>query len=130
MSNIRGLAEIVLTVQDKQASAAFYRDVLGLEVVSPPEFPGPLFLKAGGDRAYIANTIVLVPAKAGTPPYAKPQALNHIGFEVDPATFDEEVARLQALGLEVRSGKHPLYPSRTAYVTDPDGNEVELICPA
>lgn len=129
MSNIRGLAEIVLTVQDKQASVAFYRDVLGLEVVSPSEFPGPVFMKAGGDRSYIANTIVLVPAKAGTPAYAKPQSLNHIGFEVDPDSFDAEVVRLQALGFEVRSGKHPLFPSRTAYITDPDGNEVELICP-
>jgi catechol-2,3-dioxygenase len=40
------------------------------------------------------------------------------------------VARLQSLGLEVRFGKHPLFASRTAYVSDPDGNEVELIAPA
>jgi catechol 2,3-dioxygenase-like lactoylglutathione lyase family enzyme len=73
--------------------------------------------------------IVLAPAKAGTPPYAKPQALHHIGLEIDGESFEEEVARLQALGLEVRFGKHPLFPSRTAYVTDPDGNEVELISP-
>lgn len=129
MSAIRGLAEIVLTVQDLPASLAFYRDVLGMQVVSPAEFKGPVFLQAGGGRSYITNTVVLAPAKPGMPPYAKPQSLNHIGFEVDGESFDAEVARLQGLGLEVRFGKHPLFPSRTAYVTDPDGNEVELICP-
>jgi catechol 2,3-dioxygenase-like lactoylglutathione lyase family enzyme len=130
MSSIRGLAEVVLTVQDLQASVAFYRDILGLQVVSPQGFAGPAFLQAGGGEAYVMNMLVLAPAKPGTPPLAKPQSLNHIGFEVDGESFDAEVERLQKLGLEVRFGKHPLFPSRTAYVSDPDGNEVELIAPA
>lgn len=129
MTAIRGLAEVVLTVQDLPASLAFYRDVLGLQVISPADFKGPVFLQAGDGRSFVANTIVLAPAKPGTPPYAKPQALNHIGLEVDGESFDAEVARLQRLGLEVRFGKHPLFPSRTAYISDPDGNEVELISP-
>jgi catechol 2,3-dioxygenase-like lactoylglutathione lyase family enzyme len=129
MGALRGLAEVVLVVQDMAASLHFYCDVLGLELLSPTDFAGPKFLQGGGGRAYIANMIVLVPAKANTPPFGKPQSLHHIGLEVDGAAFDDEVARLQGLGLEVRAGKHPLFPSRTAYVTDPDGNEVELIAP-
>ena len=129
MSRIRGLAEVVLMVRDLQASVAFYRDTLGLEVLSPEGFKGPVFLQAGGGRGYITNMIVLAPAKADTPAFAKPQSLHHIGLEIDADGFDAEVARLQGLGLEVRFGKHPLYPSQTAYVTDPDGNEVELISP-
>lgn len=130
MGSILGLAEVVLTVQNMQASVAFYRDLLGLQVVSPQGFAGPTFLQAGSGTAYVQNMLALAPAKPGTPAYAKPQSLNHIGFEVDGATFDAEVARLQGLGHEVRFGKHPLLPSRTAYVTDPDGNEVELIAPS
>jgi catechol 2,3-dioxygenase-like lactoylglutathione lyase family enzyme len=129
MSSIQGLAEVVLLVQDMQASLHFYAEVLGLRLVSPPDFKGPKFLQAGGGAAYITNTIVLVPTKAGTPPYAPPQSLHHIGLQIDGDAFDAEVARLQGLGYEVRFGKHPLFPSRTAYVTDPDGNEVELISP-
>ena len=129
MSSIRGLAETVLMVQDMQASLAFYRDLLGLQVISPVDFKGSVFLQAGTGRAYITNMIVLAPAKAETPPFAKPQTLHHIGFEVDGETFDAEVARFQSLGIEVRDGKHPLFPSRTVYITDPDGNEVELIAP-
>ena len=130
MSSIRGLAEVVLMVRDMQASIAFYRDTLGLEIISPEGFKGPVFLQAGGGRPYITNMIVLAPAKADTPAFAKPQALHHIGLEIDAARFDAEVARIQELGLEVRFGKHPLYASRTVYITDPDGNEVELISPA
>jgi catechol 2,3-dioxygenase-like lactoylglutathione lyase family enzyme len=129
MSSIRGLAEVVLVVQDLQASVAFYRDILGLQVISPSEFAGPVFLQAGGGRAYVTNMIVLAPAKAGTPSFAKPQALHHIGLEIDGEAFDAEVARLQELGIETRFGQHPLFPSRTVYISDPDGNEVELISP-
>lgn len=130
MSSVQGLAEVVLMVQDMQASLHFYCEVLGLRLISPPDFKGPKFLQAGSGAPYITNTIVLAPAKVGTPPYAPPQTLHHIGLQVDGATFDAEVARLQQLGYEVRSGKHPLFSSRTVYVTDPDGNEVELISPA
>ncbi len=117
-------------VRDMPASLHFYCEVLGLRLLSPPEFKGPKFLQAGGGAAYLANMIVLAPGKADTPPFAAPQSLHHIGLQVDGEQFDAEVARLQQLGYEVRFGKHPLFPSRTAYVTDPDGNEVELISPA
>ena len=34
------------------------------------------------------------------------------------------------LGCSLRSGQHPVIPSRTMYLDDPEGNEVELICRA
>jgi catechol 2,3-dioxygenase-like lactoylglutathione lyase family enzyme len=46
-TRIRGLAEIVLTTHDMAAALRFYRETLGLEQISPPERPGPVFLKAG-----------------------------------------------------------------------------------
>ena len=45
MGQITGLAEIVFWVQDMQKSLAFYRDLLGFEVISPassiPTGPAP-----------------------------------------------------------------------------------------
>ena len=38
MTMIRGLAEIVLSVHDLDASLRFYRDTLGLTLVSAPDF--------------------------------------------------------------------------------------------
>ena len=41
---IRGISEIVLNVHDKQRALAFYRDLLGLEVISPPDLPASKLL--------------------------------------------------------------------------------------
>jgi catechol 2,3-dioxygenase len=130
VTRIRGIAEIVLWVHDLPAALAFYRDTLGLSVISPPERTNPIFLQAGPGGAGIPQMVVLVQLPAGTPPFAAPRTLHHLALEIDAADFDAEQARLQGLGFEVRSGQHPVLPSRTMYVTDPEGNEVELICPA
>jgi len=46
MKHIVGISEIVLWTADKEKSLQFYRDLLGLEVISPPTLPN-VFLKAG-----------------------------------------------------------------------------------
>ena len=51
-------------------------------------------------------------------------------LELAPEDFDAEQARLTDLGFQLRTGQHPVLPSRTMYLDDPDGNEVELICRA
>jgi catechol-2,3-dioxygenase len=48
---------------------------------------------------------------------------------VAEAAFDEARSTLIDAGIDVRDGKHPVLAVRTMYVTDPDGNEVELISP-
>jgi catechol 2,3-dioxygenase-like lactoylglutathione lyase family enzyme len=128
MPEIRGLAEIVLHVRDRQASLAFYRDLLGLEVISPADFPGPIFLKAGEGNANIPQMIVLVSLSDDAPPFSEPSHLHHLALEVHPEEFDDFRRRFEDHGLEVRTGQHPVIPSRTMYIDDPDGNEVELIC--
>ena len=130
MSSIRALAEVVLSVHDLPTSLAFYRDVLGLKVISPPEVTNPVFLQAGSGPAYISNIVALVQLPSDAPSFTAPRPLDHLAFEIDVVAFGAEQARLQNLGFEVRFGQHPLFPSRTMYITDPDGNEVELICPA
>lgn len=128
MANISGIAEIVLHVRDREASLAFYRDALGLNVISPPEFPGPVFLKAGDGSEGIPQMIVLVSLAADAPPFQPPSHLHHLALEVSPADFDAFTVQFESAGMEVRSGQHPVIPSRTLYIDDPDGNEVELIC--
>jgi catechol 2,3-dioxygenase-like lactoylglutathione lyase family enzyme len=130
VTSIRGLAEVVLWVQDMAAALAFYRDLLGLPVISPPERSSPVFLQAGPGPAGIPTMVVLVqlPAEAG--PFGTPRPLHHLALEIGAADFEAERARLLANGYEPRTGQHPVIASRTMYITDPDGNEVELICPA
>ena len=130
MTYIRGIAEIVLNVYDRQKSLHFYRDVFGLPVISPPDFPGPSFLQAGPGQAGIPQMIVLVPLPPETAPFTPLRTLHHLALEVAREDFDAVQDHLQSLGYETRSGKHPVIPSRTTYVDDPDGNEVEIICRA
>jgi catechol 2,3-dioxygenase-like lactoylglutathione lyase family enzyme len=118
------LVEVVLVVGDIERSLAFYRDTLGLELISPPELAAK-FLRIGPPVDDIPCQIVLVPrtAQHGEP---AGRALHHIGLEVDAADYQPEHDRLRALGLELRYGQHPFLPVDAFYVDDPDGNEIEI----
>ena len=130
MKAVAGLAEIVLWAHDMDRSLAFYRDLFGLEVISPPDFP-KLFLSAGTGPGGIPEMIVLMPhpEPGGSFPSERPlRVLHHMAFAVEPAEYDGLEARCREAGLEVRQGIHPVLKGvRTFYVDDPEGNEVEII---
>jgi catechol 2,3-dioxygenase-like lactoylglutathione lyase family enzyme len=129
MQHVVGIAEIVLWTANKERALAFYRDLLGLEVISPPTLPN-VFLKVSEGHAGIPQMIVLVPKTEEIKAQPSGYQLNHLAFELPPATFDAQHAALIAAGYQPRGGKHPVFASRTMYVDDPDGNEVEFICQA
>jgi catechol 2,3-dioxygenase len=129
MAAIRGLAEVVLLVRDLDKSLAFYRDILGLTVISPPEMKPAAFLEVGTSHGGVPQQIVLVrrPADAPALPDRMQRGLHHIGIEIEPGALEGERERLQSLGFEVRTGEHPFLPVEAIYIDDPDGNEVELV---
>jgi catechol 2,3-dioxygenase-like lactoylglutathione lyase family enzyme len=127
MTKIKGLAEIVLNVRDVEASLNFYQAILGLEVIGRP---GPVFLRAGPPAVEVPQMLVLVPLPPDSGAFTAPRPLHHLALELSPRDFEAEEARLRELGFEIRYGQHPVIPSRTMYVDDPDGNEVEFICGA
>ena len=71
--------------------------------------------------------LVQLPSDAGE--FGKPRTLHHLALTVPASGFDATVTELQSRGHEVRFGQHPVVPSKTLYLNDPDGNEVELIAP-
>jgi catechol 2,3-dioxygenase-like lactoylglutathione lyase family enzyme len=127
-----GLAEVVLWVRDMDSALNFYRDIFGLELISPPALPNK-FLRAGEGANGVPEMIVLVPHpdSAMEFPRDKPKrVLHHLAFRVETAEYDRLRERLIASGIEVRSGIHPVLKAvRTFYVDDPDGNECECIAP-
>lgn len=129
VATIRGLAEIVLNVHSMERSLDFYRDLLGLEVISPPERANPVFLRAGSTETAIPAMVVLVQLPLGTADFARPRVLHHLALAITAESFDLVMTELQSRGFAVRTGQHPVIPSRTMYIDDPDGNEVELISP-
>ena len=133
MSGVAGLAEVVLWVRDIEAALHFYRDMFGLEIISPPELPNK-FLRAGEGASGVPEMIVLVPhpdRSVEFPREKTKRVLHHLAFRVDGSAYEELQERLARAGVGVRSGVHPVLKGvRTFYVDDPDGNEVEVIAPA
>jgi catechol-2,3-dioxygenase len=127
---VRGLAEVVLHVRNMDESLAFYRDLLGLTVISPPERTNPVFLRAGAATPDLPALVVLVQLPAGAGEFTAPRSLHHLALAIAAADFDSTMATLSERGDVVRTGTHPIIPSRTMYIDDPDGNEVELIAAA
>jgi catechol 2,3-dioxygenase-like lactoylglutathione lyase family enzyme len=127
---VAGLAEIVLWVRDMDAALHFYRDLFGLEVISPPGIPNK-FLRAGEGGDGVPEMIVLVPHPLSATEFPREKAkrvLHHLAFRVEETAYEELQDRFAADGLQVRSGIHPVLKGvRTFYVDDPDGNENEVI---
>jgi catechol 2,3-dioxygenase-like lactoylglutathione lyase family enzyme len=132
MSGVVGLAEVVLWVRDMEAALHFYRDMFGLDIISPPELPVK-FLRAGEGASGVPEMIVLVPHPDRSVEFAseKPKrVLHHLALRVEASMYEGLRDRFSHAGLEVRSGVHPvLHGVQTFYVDDPDGNEVECISP-
>lgn len=130
MTFIKGIAEIVLNCREQSATRRFYEEVFGLELLGQPAEPGPVFLQAGPGQAGVPQMVVLVPLPPGSDSFSAPRTLHHLAFEVSPEDFERLETQLHERGFETRGGKHPIIPSRTMYVDDPEGNEVEIICRA
>ena len=132
MPAVRGLAEVVLFVDDIERSLGFYRDVLGLSVISPRELRG-VFLQVGQSGDGVPQQIVLVPRPPDATPAATTKAerdLHHIGLEVAAEDLETERARIAQLGIPIRGGEHPFLPVEAFYIDDPDGNEIEIVATA
>ena len=54
--------------------------------------------------------------------------LHHMAFTISLSDYPAEKERLQDLGLVVESVEHAGQHYRSLYITDPEGNVVELVC--
>jgi catechol 2,3-dioxygenase-like lactoylglutathione lyase family enzyme len=118
---ITGLAHACFTVSDLERSIRFYRDGLGLA----PAFDFTdengrrygLYLHLGG-----RNFIELFVGQLGE--RAEKQSFRHICLEVDD--IESTVRALRERGIEVSDAKLGGDQSYQAWITDPDGNRMEL----
>ena len=118
---VSGVSELVLEVLDLEAAERFYSDVLGLPVVERWEHRGAVWVMAGG-----RTRIGLWKPQVGI---AGGRGGVHVHYAMHLAEGDYEAAvrRLRERGCEPHEETFGTYDrSRAAYVTDPDGNVVEL----
>jgi glyoxylase I family protein len=126
---IRGLDHVVLRVEDADRSIAFYCGVLGCTVEKRQEKLGLIHLRAGETLIDLVPLDGKLGSAGGAGPGKEGRNVDHFALKVAP--FDVEAIRkhLQAHGVEPgevvpRFGSEGDGPSM--YLTDPDGNGVEL----
>ena len=121
---VKGVNELVLQVSDLERAERFYEDVLGLPVVERWPHRDAIWVLAGATRIGLWRPQVGLEGSQGGEHV-------HFAMQIDEADFDARVEALREHGLEVPvhvfdSGGDLEGPSRSAYVTDPDGHLVEF----
>ena len=130
---IRAIDHVVLRVADIRRSLAFYVDGLGCTIEMQRDDIGLIQLRAG------ASILDLVPLDGklgragGAGPRNEGRNLDHFALEIAP--FDEAAIRAHLTGRGIEAGETGRrYGARgygpSIYLTDPDGNVVELKGPA
>ncbi|MGI9265811.1 MAG: VOC family protein [Gammaproteobacteria bacterium] len=123
--SVSAIDHINLTVSNLERSLAFYQRTFGLEIREDGrDRERPFVIVGRGGTGYLA---LHENADSGS---RVSGLINHWGFVVDD--FDDAIARLDDLGVAVLyrdNGADGLidYPrSKSIYVADPDGTEIEL----
>jgi catechol 2,3-dioxygenase-like lactoylglutathione lyase family enzyme len=133
MIQIREIDHLVLRVIDLERMLAFYCGVLGCTVERRLDAIGLVQLRAGRSLVDLVPVDGQLGQAGGAAPGRQGRNLDHFCFRVEP--FDEAAIRrqlaanhVQAGELAIRYGAEGEGPS--IYVTDPEGNVVELKGPA
>ena len=121
---VAALDHLVLRVADLDRAIKFYGDVLGCHVERRLDEPKLVQLRAG------ASMIDLVPAGPGPQPAgAAGRNLDHFAVRIGTFDFPALAAHLRRHGIavgEVRRRYGAEGYGSSLYITDPDGNVVEL----
>ena len=123
MAHINKVAHVVLAVSDVAKSKAFYRDALGMEIVSDRPNQGPAaFLSFGTQH----HDIALFQAKPGA--QRGELGLIHFALQVDGGIEElrEMRQRLLDAGAEISSGPVTHGITNSLYFHDPDGHTFEI----
>jgi catechol 2,3-dioxygenase-like lactoylglutathione lyase family enzyme len=130
---ILGLDHVVLRVGDLARARAFYCEVLGATVERWQEGPGLLQLRVGRSMIDLVPLDGALGRAGGAAPGVEGRNMDHFCVRIE--AFDEAQLRrhLAAHGIECgavaqRYGAEGRGPS--LYLTDPDGNVVELKGPS
>jgi catechol 2,3-dioxygenase-like lactoylglutathione lyase family enzyme len=108
------LDHVNMTVKDLMESVAFYKDLFGfVEKKDQPE-----------DRSKIIGNETIKLCLYEDPELIIGAGLNHFGFHVE--NFEDIVIKCEAMGIPMPYGVVNWELSRSVYIVDPNGYEVEL----
>jgi catechol 2,3-dioxygenase len=120
------VGHVVLKVRELERAAAFYRDVLGLKEVARGNFGGRMaFFSATGENHHDLAVVEVGPHAPAAVPDAP--GLSHVALKIGTRLEELRDARahLEAHGVgPLRLADHRV--SQSIYLSDPDGNRIEL----
>jgi catechol 2,3-dioxygenase len=126
---IKAVGEIALRVSDLEKMQRFYAEIIGLELIKRLD-TAAFFRIAPGYGGH--TQILALFDRSSQPGYAGLNAcrttLDHFAFEIDLKDYDAEKERLISLNVPVREDVHRWVKWRSIFMTDPEGNLVELVC--
>jgi glyoxylase I family protein len=129
MINLSHIDHIVLRVVNVQTMLDFYLNVIGCKMEQIQEGPGLYQIRAGSSLIDLVPIDGKLGKMGGAAPGKEGRNLDHFCLRVDPFDADAILAFLKSKGVEAgtvesRYGAEGEGPS--IYVTDPEGNVVEL----
>ena len=129
MISIREIDHVVLRVSDMNLMIDFYCRVLGCTLEKRQEKFGLVQLRAGNSLVDLVDVDGVLGRAGGPPPGDGGRNLDHFCFRVDPFEPHAIKTHLASNGVEPgevasRYGAEGQGPS--FYITDPEGNTVEL----
>jgi catechol 2,3-dioxygenase-like lactoylglutathione lyase family enzyme len=125
----REIDHVVLRVASLERSVDFYVNVLGCAVERHQEAIGLMQLRAGRSLIDLVPVDGKLGRMGGAPPGLEGRNVDHVCLRVEPWDADAITGHLRSMGaspgnLAQRFGAEGEGPS--IYVSDPDGNVVEL----
>jgi glyoxylase I family protein len=129
MLTIKQLDHVVLRVTDLQAMMRFYIEVIGCAVEKIQENLGLYQLRAGSSLIDLVPIDGPLGQKGGAAPGTEGRNMDHFCLQVEPFDAESIIAHLRTSGFDPapvasRYGAKGQGPS--IYVTDPEGNVLEL----
>jgi glyoxylase I family protein len=121
----QALHHVAVTVSDIDRAKRFYGDVLGLtEIARPPFDFGGAWYQIGENQLHL---IVHPPTRTMRRTREIDSRDGHLALRV--ANYDDTLAYLKGRGVDILERPQNITPWAQIYLTDPDGNVVELNAP-
>lgn len=124
-TEIVGVAEAVLYVDDLEEATRFYREALGLPLTA--SFGDASFLQTGRSSTLIVFDRQSLEERTSVIPEHGTEGAGHVALAVPREQMDAWRERLAAHGVEIEHEQDWPQGTHSIYFRDPAGNSVELI---
>jgi catechol-2,3-dioxygenase len=125
MTQIKGVAEVALYVQDLDQAAGFYQEVLGLPQTAI--FDDAVFLQTGPNSTLILFAIEKLENRVSVIPKHGAHGQGHVALAIPAKEMDAWRDRLQEHDVPIEHEQDWPLGTHSIYFRDPDDNSLELI---